>query len=163
MTRKKNLQDLQNLSGTMLEKSEWHQEQTLSSFSKFILEEAREIRSAIRKKDWVELRDEIGDLLWDAVFLSQLAQRQGLFSMNDSLASAHAKVHRRNPHIFGKVKIRNRRELWRMYRAIKRKEKMEKKAKQKRKKMNFGKTNPLKETFGITKFSKPTAKILRDL
>lgn len=124
---------LLKLAKTMRTKSDWHREQTIQKWSKFIVEEAAEIREAIRKKDWDELHEEIGDMMWDLAFLAQLAKEQRLFSIHDSIQSAHQKVRRRHPHIFGNKKIKNRRHLWNTYNAIKRQEKLDKQKRKQKK------------------------------
>ena len=122
----KKFSDLLALAKIMRKKSDWHREQTIAKWSKFIGEEAREIQDAIRKKEWDELHEEIGDMIWDLAFLAQIAKEQRLFSIQDSIRSAHQKVKRRHPHIFGNKKIKNRTHLWNTYNAIKRREKKEK-------------------------------------
>jgi Protein containing tetrapyrrole methyltransferase domain and MazG-like (predicted pyrophosphatase) domain len=55
----------------------WDKHQTNSSLVKYLLEEAGEVRSAVRKKDWENLAEELGDVLLQVVFHSQIAQEKG--------------------------------------------------------------------------------------
>jgi MazG family protein len=78
----------------------WDREQTLESLRPFVLEEAYEVLDAIDASDPALLRDEIGDFVLEAVFLSQLCAEEGRFTMADSLAAVSDKLVRRHPHIF---------------------------------------------------------------
>lgn len=135
MTHKKRFDDLLKLAKTMRKKSFWHREQTIQKWSRHVKEEAGEIGRAVRKKDWDNLREEIGDMMWDLAFLAEMANEQRLFSIHDSIQSAHNKVVRRNPHVFAGAKISSSKELQKIYNEIKRKEK-EMKRKRKMKKIS---------------------------
>ena len=78
----------------------WDREQTLESLRPFVLEEAYEVLDAIDASDPDLLRDEIGDFVLEAVFLTQLCAEQGGFTMADSLAAVSRKLVRRHPHVF---------------------------------------------------------------
>jgi ATP diphosphatase len=79
----------------------WDREQTLESLRGFVLEETYEVLDAIDRGDHDDLRGEIGDLLFEGVFLAQIAADEGRFDVADSLRSIAAKLIRRHPHIFG--------------------------------------------------------------
>ena len=79
----------------------WDREQTLASLRPFVLEEAYEVVDAIDRGDLTALREEIGDLLLEAVFLAQVAEEQGAFEVRDALDSVCSKLVRRHPHVFG--------------------------------------------------------------
>jgi tetrapyrrole methylase family protein/MazG family protein/ATP diphosphatase len=78
----------------------WDREQTLESLRAFLLEETHEVLDAIDRGDSDALRGEIGDLLFEGVFLAQVAADQGQFTVTDSLRTIAAKLIRRHPHIF---------------------------------------------------------------
>ena len=78
----------------------WDREQTLESLRAFLLEETHEVLDAIDRGDSDALRGEIGDLLFEGVFLAQVAADQGQFTVTDSLRAIAAKLIRRHPHIF---------------------------------------------------------------
>jgi ATP diphosphatase len=79
----------------------WDREQTLESLSHFVLEETYEVLEAIDRNDREGLREEIGDLLFEAVFLAQICAEAGAFTVADSLESVADKLIRRHPHVFG--------------------------------------------------------------
>jgi MazG family protein len=78
----------------------WDREQTLDSLKPFVLEEAHEVVDAIERGDFDELRGEVGDLVFEGVFLAQLAADAGRFSIVESLNEVRAKLVRRHPHVF---------------------------------------------------------------
>src|SRR3954453_15787945 len=79
----------------------WDREQTIESLRGFVLEETYEVLDAIDRGDHAALRGEIGDLLFEGVFLAQIEHDEEHFSVSDSLRSITAKLIRRHPHIFG--------------------------------------------------------------
>lgn len=81
----------------------WDREQTLEDLKPFIIEEAYEVVDAIDKGDRTSLREEIGDLLLEAVFAAQIAEEEGSFDISDSITGVHDKLVRRHPHVFGDV------------------------------------------------------------
>ena len=78
----------------------WDREQTLESLRAFLLEETHEVLDAIDRGDTEALRGEIGDLIFEGVFLAQVCADAGLFTVADSLGTINAKLIRRHPHIF---------------------------------------------------------------
>jgi MazG family protein len=79
----------------------WDREQTLESLRGFVLEETHEVLDAIDRGDHDALRGEIGDLLFEGVFLAQIEADEGRFTVGDSLRAITEKLIRRHPHIFG--------------------------------------------------------------
>ncbi len=78
----------------------WDREQTLGSLTHFVLEEAHEVVDAIERGDTEDLREEIGDHIFEGVFLAQVAAEGGLFTIDDSLRTVVEKLLRRHPHVF---------------------------------------------------------------
>ena len=78
----------------------WDREQTLESLRGFVLEETYEVLDAIDRADHDALRGEIGDLLFEGVFLAQIASDEGRFTVADALRAINEKLIRRHPHIF---------------------------------------------------------------
>src|SRR4026209_447366 len=78
----------------------WDREQTLDSLTHFVLEEAHEVVDAIERGDMPALREEIGDHVFEGVFLAQVAAEAGLFTIDDSLRTVVDKLLRRHPHVF---------------------------------------------------------------
>ena len=79
----------------------WDREQTFQTIKPFLLQETYEVLDAIDREDWPELAGELGDLLLQVVFFSQMAQEAGHFDVSDALQAINAKLIRRHPHIFG--------------------------------------------------------------
>ena len=78
----------------------WDRDQTLESLTHFVLEEAHEVVDAIERGDMDALREEIGDHIFEGVFLAQIAAESGLFTIDDSLRTVVEKLLRRHPHVF---------------------------------------------------------------
>ncbi|AUG52932.1 nucleoside triphosphate pyrophosphohydrolase [Thalassospira marina] len=81
----------------------WDIEQDFSTIAPYTIEEAYEVADAIANNDMVELREELGDLLLQVVFHSQMAEEQKLFSFNDVAQSINDKMIARHPHVFGEI------------------------------------------------------------
>jgi MazG family protein len=79
----------------------WDREQTLESLRGFVLEETYEVLDAIDRGDHDALEGEIGDLLFEGVFLAQIETDAQRFTIMDSLKHISAKLIRRHPHVFG--------------------------------------------------------------
>ncbi len=80
----------------------WDIKQTFKSIAPYTIEEAYEVNQSIQDEDYDELKDELGDLLLQVVFLSQIAKEKELFKFNDVVKSINKKLVRRHPHIFEK-------------------------------------------------------------
>ena len=80
----------------------WDIKQTFKSIAPYTIEEAYEVSQSIQDEDYDELKDELGDLLLQVVFLSQIAKEKELFKFNDVVKSINKKLVRRHPHIFEK-------------------------------------------------------------
>ena len=78
----------------------WDREQTFESIKPYTLQETYEVLDAIDRRDWDELRDELGDFLLQAVFFAQMASEEKLFDIADSLRAINEKLIRRHPHVF---------------------------------------------------------------
>jgi MazG family protein len=103
----------------------WDRDQTFDSIKPYTVEETYEVLEAIDNRDWPELSGELGDLLLQILFYSQMANEQGTFSIDDVLDNLSDKLVRRHPHVFGDVKADTSSEVLRNWDAIKRQEKRE--------------------------------------
>jgi nucleoside triphosphate diphosphatase len=100
----------------------WDREQTRTSLKPFLLEEAYEVLEAIEAGDPRELEEELGDLLFQVVFHSRLAEEVGEFAMPDLLRRLIDKMVRRHPHVFGDATVGTASEVLAQWEAIKRRE-----------------------------------------
>jgi MazG family protein len=80
----------------------WDREQTIDTLKPFVLEETYEVLDAIDRHDHGALREELGDFIFEAVFVAQLEAAAGHFTIADSLTSIADKLVRRHPHIFAR-------------------------------------------------------------
>src|SRR5438046_5449253 len=97
----------------------WDREQTPVSLRPYLLEEVYEVLEAIDAGDAAHLRDELGDLLLQIVFQSQLAAEAGRFTVAEVARAIADKLVRRHPHVFGDVEVRDAGEVVRNWRRIK--------------------------------------------
>jgi nucleoside triphosphate diphosphatase len=109
-----NLNDAQELAGSAVDRAAaimarlrapdgcpWDREQTFDTIKRHTLEETYEVFDAIERRDWPDLRDELGDLLLQVLFYAQMATEAGYFTLSDVAGTLTAKLIRRHPHIFG--------------------------------------------------------------
>jgi len=80
----------------------WDREQTIDTLKKYVLEETYAVLDAIDRHDHDALREELGDFLFEAVFVGQLEHDAGYFSIEDSVKSIADKLVRRHPHVFAR-------------------------------------------------------------
>lgn len=85
----------------------WDQKQTYQSIVPHTLEEAYEVADTIENDDFDELRDELGDLLFQIVFYAQLAKEESRFEFSDVVKAISDKLIRRHPHVFADMKFDN--------------------------------------------------------
>jgi tetrapyrrole methylase family protein/MazG family protein len=85
----------------------WDKEQKLETLKAFIIEEAYEVVGAIESGDIDELEEELGDLLYQIVFASQICREGGKFDVDDVVTRLYNKLVRRHPHVFGEEKAKN--------------------------------------------------------
>jgi nucleoside triphosphate diphosphatase len=97
----------------------WDREQTFDSIKPYTLEETYEVLEAIDKRDWEELPGELGDLLLQVLFYSEMAKEQGSFSIDDVLDRLSRKLVDRHPHVFGDAKADTSVDVKRNWEALK--------------------------------------------
>ena len=98
-------------------------EQTFDSIKRHTLEETYEVFDAIERRAWPELRDELGDMLLQVLFYSQMAAEAGYFTMAEVAAGLSAKLIRRHPHIFGDATAEDSAAVLKTWDTVKREEK----------------------------------------
>jgi len=101
----------------------WDREQTFDSIKPYTLEETYEVLEAIDNRDWDELRGELGDLLLQVLFYSEMAEEEKRFSIDDVLEQLSNKLINRHPHVFGNVNVETSADVLRNWEALKAEEK----------------------------------------
>ncbi len=101
----------------------WDRAQSMESLVPFIIEEAYEVIFAIDSGDRAEVMEELGDLLFQVIFVSQIAKENGDFTLADVIDRSHQKMISRHPHVFGEARAETPEEVLRQWAEIKRKEK----------------------------------------
>ncbi len=114
----------------------WDREQTFDSIKPYTLEETYEVLEAIDNRDWNELPGELGDLLLQVLFYSEMAAESERFSIDDVLDRLSNKLFDRHPHVFGNVTAETSTEVLRNWEALKAEEK------KKRQEAGGGKASP---------------------
>ena len=82
----------------------WDIEQNFSSIAPYTVEEAYEVADAIERENWDDLKNELGDLLLQTVYHTQMAEEENLFNFNDVVNQISEKMIKRHPHVFGSLK-----------------------------------------------------------
>ena len=100
----------------------WDVKQTMPSLTRYTIEEAYEVADAVEQGNMSAIRDELGDLLFQVVFYSQIASEQGHFEFADVAGAISDKMERRHPHVFADVQI-DESKLAEQWEAIKAQEK----------------------------------------
>ncbi|MBZ0273750.1 nucleoside triphosphate pyrophosphohydrolase [bacterium] len=101
----------------------WDNEQTYESLRKYFLEEVYEALDAIDRRDFPHLKEELGDVLWEILFLARIAEQDGHFDTSDVCQVLGEKMVRRHPHIFGDTVARDADHVIEMWSEIKKSEK----------------------------------------
>lgn len=102
----------------------WDREQSFASIQRYTVEETYEVLDAIDRQHWPDLKDELGDLLFQVLFYAQLAGEAGHFTIRDVLENLNAKLVRRHPHVFGDLQdVKTPEEVMANWDVIKKEEK----------------------------------------
>lgn len=106
----------------------WDAKQTHTSLLRYLREETAEVCDAVRQKDWANLKEELGDVLLQVLFHSELASERGDFDVNDVISGLQSKLIRRHPHVFGhrRGEKLSMKDLSRQWKEIKEQEKKKK-------------------------------------
>lgn len=101
----------------------WDRDQDYDSIKGMLLEEAYEVVDAVNLKDFAGLEEELGDLLFQVVFYSRLAEEDGKFDIDGVIQDVYDKLVRRHPHVFGETRAANAEEALKSWTAAKEREK----------------------------------------
>ncbi len=104
-------------------KCPWAKGRTMASHVIELESEVKELKEAIGEKDAEEIRGELGDVFWDAVFIGVLAEEKGLFNMKEMFEEANKKFKSRKPWVFGNEKVATAEEAIKRWNEIKAEEK----------------------------------------
>ena len=102
----------------------WDKEQTHRTLIPYLREESEEFISALKKGDYHHIKEELGDILLQVMFHSQIASKENSFDVEDVIDGLIGKLKRRHPHVFGKVKVRSARQIianWKKIKALEKK------------------------------------------
>jgi nucleoside triphosphate diphosphatase len=100
----------------------WDRAQDYDSMKGLMLEEVYEVVDAVNTRDFAELEQELGDLLFQVVFYARLAEEEGRFSIDDVVEAVHSKLLRRHPHVFGETRASTSDEALQSWLSVKEKE-----------------------------------------
>ncbi len=101
----------------------WDRKQTIKSLKKDLMSEAREVSLAIDKRDYENLKEELGDLLWVIIFISDIAKGKKLFGIGNVMREVKEKMVRRHPYVFGGKKVKTAAEARKLFNDVKAKDK----------------------------------------
>ena len=126
--KKKTLKDLQKLAEKLRSETgcPWDRKQTIASMLEYIEEEVHEVRQAIENGDHENLKEELGDVLFQIVMISQIAKEKEYFEMDDVIKGIYKKIVSRHTWVFGKDKAKTPEEALAMWKKNKDKEKLKK-------------------------------------
>lgn len=110
----------------------WDREQTHASLLPYLFSEAEEVKEAVENRDWENLEEELGDILLQVLFHSQIATEAGRFTIDDVIHGIAEKLTRRHPHVFGSKKLSTPEEVYLQWEQIKKQEKKDKASKKKK-------------------------------
>ncbi len=129
MAAQNNIEQLLSIMAQLRDKESgcpWDRKQTFDSIIPHTIEETYEVVDAIHKKDWSNLKEELGDLLFQVIFYAQMAKEEGLFDFNGVVDTLNEKLVRRHPHVFGDEVFSSEEEITANWDKVKQQERLEK-------------------------------------
>ncbi len=119
---KADFDDLKEIVSVVRKKCPWDRSQTIETIAKSFADESKEVLEAIAKKDYVNLKEELGDMLINILVIAGIAKEEGLFGIEDSLSNVYAKIIRRHPHVFGDKKAETQEDALKIWNSVKKEE-----------------------------------------
>lgn len=116
---KEKFEELVNINKKLRKECPWDRKQDFNIFKETVVNEAKEVANAIEKKDYENLKEELGDLLQNIVFISSIAEDKNLFTLKEVLHDIIKKLIRRHPHIFGNEKAETPEDVVRLWEKVK--------------------------------------------
>ena len=129
MTSSNNIEQLLSIMTQLRDKESgcpWDRKQTFDSIIPHTIEETYEVVDAIHKKDWINLKEELGDLLFQVILYAQMAKEEQLFDFSDVVDTLNEKLVRRHPHVFGDETFLSEEEITANWDKVKQKERLDK-------------------------------------
>ena len=125
VNKRADIQKLADLVGRLRGKDgcPWDKEQSRETLKPMLIEEAYEVLDALDSTNPADLKEELGDLLFQVVFHARIAQEKGEFQLADIIDRVHEKMVRRHPHIFGSADLKTAQDVLRNWEDIKAAEK----------------------------------------
>ena len=118
----KEFDELVSIMEKLRKKCPWDKEQTNESLCRYLIEETYEVISSIEEKNYENLKEELGDLLLQILFHSEIAKENNIFDIKDVLKSISEKLIRRHPHVFSNLKLETPEEVFKNWEIIKKEE-----------------------------------------
>ena len=118
-SEKSDISPLVTIMDELREKCPWDKKQTIHTLRQQTIEETYELVDAITDKDWVGIKEELGDLLLHIIFYSKIAAEQKRFTLQEVIDGICEKLIKRHPHIYGDVLVENEEEVKRNWEQIK--------------------------------------------
>lgn len=122
-TTKELFAQLVTIMDELREKCPWDKKQTIHTLRNMTIEETYELSDGVLNEDWVNIKEELGDLLLHILFYSKIATEQNKFTLDEVIETISQKLIRRHPHIYGNVQVANADEVKQNWEAIKATEK----------------------------------------
>lgn len=97
----------------------WDKKQTIETLRPMTIEETYELAGAIDENNWMEIKEELGDILLHLLFYTKIASEQEKFTLEDVIDGITEKMIKRHPHIYGDVKVENEEDVKRNWQKIK--------------------------------------------
>ncbi|HOK55873.1 MAG TPA: MazG nucleotide pyrophosphohydrolase domain-containing protein [bacterium] len=121
--KKYNFKDLLKIMEKIRENCPWDKKQTNESILKYLKEETEEFTNEVNKKNYDGMKEELGDILWQVVFHSQIMKEKDIFTIDEVIDYLCKKMIKRHPHVFGNKKVKDEKEVIENWEKLKQKEK----------------------------------------
>lgn len=117
------MKEIFNLLDQVFERCLWSSTQTTQTLKKYLIEETGEFVEALDSGDKEHMAEELGDVLFNVLFMAKAAEKEGLFTFDQVVQNLMEKILRRNPHVFAGHKVENLDDIAAMWKEVKAAEK----------------------------------------
>jgi MazG family protein len=119
MNYKESFERLVEIMNELREKCPWDKKQTIETLRTMTIEETYELADAITNTNWINIKEELGDILLHIIFYARIATEQNKFTLNDVIETICNKLIIRHPHIYGEIKVNDEEDVKRNWEKIK--------------------------------------------